>query len=635
MDIPVHKAHDGQQRGPAAGSHGYADGLPAAPTSVGVLQALAWCARRNRAFFIAAAIYAVGVLIAMAAGVIHGDVLVSSAIYFILVIGLDLLYGCAGMLSFAHVGFFAVGAYAVAVLTVTYGLDPWLALLCGMAINLVLSVILGRICLRLSGSYFMLGSLAFGIMVHAVITVGYSVTGGDAGLGGIPRPTIAGVQMTSDATFGTMVWVLAALLFWFTLTLSRSRAGRALRALGSDETAAACAGVHVDRLKTNVFALSAAYASLAGSLFAMYNGAVHPDSFSLGVLLNVLLMLFLGGTGTIWGGLIGATFISALPDLSGPLMAAKDLFNGILFSVIIILFPQGIAGAMTRFTGRKGEAATEAGPSHCMPLPHLSTDAAHAPVAGPSLRLQGLSKRFGGVQAVDGVSFDVQAGSIKALIGPNGAGKSTMMNLISGVAQRDTGAVLLGGHDLRGLRPDQVARAGIQRTFQHERLFSQLDVTENVMVGHERGIGGSPLELLACGLGLPSTVAAEIDARRAAQAWVAALGLSAHAARPVDELPTGLRKLVEVARACAAGPAVLLLDETAAGLNNTERLAFIDLVRRLSERGMAIVLIEHDIDLVMELSDEVCVINFGRRIADGSPQAVRSNEEVVAAYLGT
>ena len=598
---------------------------------IGVFGALAWCARRNRAFFVASVLYAASMLAAMGAGVLHSDVLVASAIFFILVVGMDLLYGCAGMLSFAHVGFFAVGAYAVAVLTVTYGLDPWLGLICGMALNLALSFVLGRICLRLSGSYFMLGTLAFGIMVHAVITVGYTVTGGDAGLGGIPRPTLAGVQLSTDAAFGTMAWGLAALLFWFTMTLSRSRAGRALRAVGSDATAAACAGVNIDRLKTNIFVASACYASLAGSLFAMYHGAVHPDSFSLGVLLNVLLMLFLGGTGTIWGSLIGATFISALPDLAGPLLVAKDLFNGVLFSVIIFLFPQGVAGALSRLKRRTSEssAGDEAAPPTS--LPAMAAVLKNEPI----LQLSGLSKRFGGVQAVDDVSFDVRQGSIKALIGPNGAGKSTLMNLASGVVQADQGSVVLGAKSLIGLRPDQVAHAGIQRTFQHERLFARLDVTENVMVGYEHGIAGSPLELLACGLGLPSTVSAEIEARRAALAWVGALGLAAHATRSVDELPTGLRKLVEVARACAAGPAVLLLDETAAGLNTSERRAFVALVRGLRDGGLAIVLIEHDIDLVMELADEVCVVNFGRCIADDTPEAVRRNAEVVAAYLGS
>jgi branched-chain amino acid transport system permease protein len=620
---------DDQRRLPEAGALGTAS----SPASVGFGAALRWRARRNRAFFIVTPLYALAALVALKLGWVHSDVLVSSAIFFILVMGLDLLYGCAGMLSFAHVGFFAVGAYAVAILSVTFGIDPWLAGAAGLVVNLLLSFVLGRICLRLSGSYFMLGTLAFGIMVHAVLTVAYEITGGDAGLGGIPRPSIGGLRLGSDRSFGTLVWLLAALLFWCTLTLSRSRAGRALRAVRTEPVAAACLGIHVDRLKTNVFVLSAIYASLAGSLFAMYHGAVHPDSFSLGVLLNVLLMLFLGGEGSIWGGLIGATFISILPDLGGSLHAAKDLVNGVLFSLIIFLFPSGIAGGIARLLARRRPSLpADAAVAGVAALPPL----APANDAGPAtLQLDAVSKRFGGVQAVAGVGFSAAPGTVKGLIGPNGAGKSTLMNLISGVARADEGSVRLGGRDLVGLRPDQVARAGVQRTFQHERLFAHLDVIENVMVGHERGVSGSLRGLVWSAFALRGAVADELESRRVAHAWLAVTGLAAHADGAVDQLPNGLRKLIEVARACAARPQVLLLDETAAGLNDTERQAFRAIVRRLRDAGLTVVLIEHDIELVMELSDEICVVNFGRRIADGTPDAVRRDEQVMAAYLGT
>ncbi len=614
-----------------------AEALPS-PAPVGLGAALRWRAVRNRVFFIVAPLYALCAFIALQMGWIHTDVLISSGIFFILVLGLDLLYGCAGMLSFAHVGFFAVGAYSVAILSVTHGFNPWLAALCGMVINLGLSFLLGRICLRLSGSYFMLGTLAFGIMVHAVITVAYPITGGDAGLGGISRPSIAGTQLSSDGSYGTLVWGVAAVLFWCTLTLSRSRAGRAMRALRTEPEAASCLGIQVDRLKTNVFVLSAMYASVAGALFAMYYGAVHPDSFNLGVLLNVLLMLFLGGEGAIWGALIGATFISALPDISGSLHMAKDLFNGILFSVIILAFPSGVAGAVMRLLGKRAAApsAESALSTATRPMPPVMPVGGDAgPHDAAVLALEGVGKRYGGVQAADAVDFAVRRGSVKGLIGPNGAGKSTLMNLISGVVKADEGRITLDGRSLLGLRPDQVAREGVQRTFQHERLFAHLDVVENVMVGHERGIRGSLGEILASALSLPSTVAAELEARRTAENWLAAMGLEAHAQSQVVELPNGLRKLVEVTRACAAGPRVLLLDETAAGLNDTERQAFRAIVRRLREAGLTIVLIEHDIDLVMELSDEVCVINFGKRIADGTPDEVRRDEQVVTAYLGT
>lgn len=605
-----------------------------ASAPLGFAGALAWRLRRNRPFVVATLLYGAASLVGLQFGWIHGDALVSSGIFFILVMGLDLLYGCAGMLSFAHVGFFGVGAYTVAILSATYGVSPWLGLLAALLINFVLSYALGRICLRLRGSYFMLGTLAFGIMVHAVITVAYPITGGDGGLGGIARPMLGTLTLGSDGRFGGLTWVIAASLFWLTLSLSRSRAGRALRAVRTEPVAAACLGVEVDRLKTNVFVLSSAYASVAGALFAMYHGAVGPDSFSLGVLLNVLLMLFLGGEGAIWGGLIGATFISILPDIIGPLQSAKELFNGILFSFIILAFPGGIAGGIEWLLARRkarGPVASPTSPAH-VPMPPIEVDnTAHS---SPILSLDGVSKRFGGVQAVDALSFSVGHGSVKGLIGPNGAGKSTLVNLISGVSRADTGAVRIGGRDLVGQRPDQIGRLGIQRTFQHERLFTHLDIVENVMVGHERGVRGSFAELFACALRWRSTANAELQARRAAEGWLAALGLQEHAKSSVAQLPTGLRRLVEVARACAARPQVLLLDETAGGLNDSERQTFRDIVRRLRAAGLSLILIEHDVDLVMELCDEVCVVNFGRRIADGTPAVVRQDAQVIAAYLG-
>jgi ABC-type branched-subunit amino acid transport system ATPase component len=238
------------------------------------------------------------------------------------------------------------------------------------------------------------------------------------------------------------------------------------------------------------------------------------------------------------------------------------------------------------------------------------------------------------VTAVDNVSFTVTPGIIKGLIGPNGAGKSTVINLISGVLAPTAGSISLGGVRLTGLRPDEVARTGLMRTFQHERLFVDLNVIENVMVGYERGIRGSFSELFQATAGIRRWAAEEREARRVARAWLDAFGLGEYAEEPVERLPTGLRKLVEVARACASRPKVLLLDETAAGLNTTERLSFRDILDRLRRSGMTIVLIEHDLELVMEMSDEICVLDFGQKIADGTPQRVRNNEQVISAYLG-
>jgi ABC-type branched-subunit amino acid transport system ATPase component/ABC-type branched-subunit amino acid transport system permease subunit len=594
----------------------------------------AWRIRLLRPLLIAGPLYAIASIIGLRLGWIPTDALISTGMVYILVLGLDLLYGCAGMLSFAHVGFFAVGAYAVAIGSVTHGLDPWISSVLGLFLNLVLSWTLGRICLRLSGSYFMLGTLAFGIMVHAVITVAHPLTGGDVGLGGVPRPTIAGIAMGTNLRFGVLVWGLALVLFAFTLLLSRSGVGRALKALRSEPAAAASLGTDIARLKTNVFVLSAMYASIAGSLFAMYHGAVHPDSFNLGVLLNVLLMLFLGGEGSLWGGLIGAMFITILPDLTGSFHAAKDLINGVLFTLIILAFPKGVAGAITKVFSRKESAGPAADDVPSVEAQgRLPLD---IPPAGPEkmLRVDGIQKHFGGVHAVDGVSFSVEAGTVKGLIGPNGAGKTTLMNLISGALEPTEGRIEMEGRPLAGMRPDQVARAGLLRTFQHEKLFAHLTVEENILVGIERGSDGRMSSLIGGGFLAFTSARLDFEARERARAWLKAVGLEGYAQRDATALPTGLRKLVEVARACAANPRVLLLDETAAGLNDTERQSFRALVRRLRAEGLTIVLIEHDLELVMELCDEICVLDFGKLIADGDPRSVRTNERVIDAYIG-
>ena len=471
-------------------------------------QAFAYLARRNAAFFLALAAYAIAITPLYLFHIVHSDVIVTSAIFFIVVLGLDLLYGCAGMLSFGHIGFFAIGAYSVAILFTRFAASPLLGTLAGLLIAIVVGYALGRICLRLAPSYFMLGTLAFGIMTHGVITVWYSVTGGDGGLGGIPRPVI-GRSLDTDLTFGALTACCAAVLFWFAYSLSRSRVGRALRAIRGDAVAASCLGINVDRLKTDVFVISACYASFAGSLFAMYNGAVHPDSFSLGTLLDVLLMLFFGGEGTLWGGLIGTTMIRQLPDVFGGLHGAQVLFEGIFFCVVIFALPRGVAGAIEdgikRLASPGDESAFTATPT-CRRAAVKQTRS-QRPCCGSKT----WPASFGGVCAIDGASFAIGRGQIKGLIGPNGAGKSTLINLISGVVASDGGRIFLLAAELNRLRPDQRAKLGVQRTFQHERLFPHLSIEENIMVGEDCGVDGSFGELLECALGIRRTLTAEIS----------------------------------------------------------------------------------------------------------------------------
>jgi ABC-type branched-subunit amino acid transport system ATPase component/ABC-type branched-subunit amino acid transport system permease subunit len=593
---------------------------------------LSYLAHRNIAFFIACVAYSAISLLLLQLGWVFSDVIVTAGIFFILVMSLDLAFGYTGLLSLGHVGFFAIGAYAVAVLDKQAEIPFGLATLLALVLNVALGVFLGSAFMRLRGSYFMLGTLAFGLVVQAIIRIWFSVTGGDAGLGGIPRPAVLGFELRSQLAFGALVWGIAIVLFWLAMNLTRSKVGRSLRAIRSDEVSAASAGINVGRLKTNVFALSAGYASISGSLFAGYNGAVHPESFSLNVLLDQLMMLFFGGEGTIWGGLLGATIMRVLPDVAGPLHAGKLLFSGIVFTLILFFFPQGLAGTIkliAKKLSRPQDRETKQSVAPALLSPR-------APATGDViLQVAGVVRQFGGLRAVDGVSFDVRARKIKSLIGPNGAGKTTLLNLISGALLPNAGTIRFRDRELRGERPDQIARRGIQRTFQHERLFGHLTVIENVMIGCEGGADGSLSQLVRCALAFGSTLDHERGAREEAMRWLATVGLADKADEVVSALPHGQRKLIELARAAAAGPTLLLLDETAAGLNEAEKERFKALIRQFRDGGAAVILIEHDTDFVMDLSDEIVVMNFGRKIAEGSPAAVSRDEAVLAAYLGT
>ena len=595
-------------------------------------QRLSYLLRRNAAFFVALIVYGLVTFTLLQLGFLFSDVIVTSGIFFILVMSLDLVYGCAGLLSLGHIGFFAIGAYGVAVLANQAGMSFELGTFLALAFNMSLGFLLGASFLRLRGSYFMLGTLAFGLVVQAIIRIWFSVTGGEAGLGDVPRPQVFGFEFRSDLAFGTLVWAIAIVLFWLAINLAYSRVGRALRAIRSDEISAASAGIHVSALKTNVFALSAMYASISGSLFASYNGAVHPESFSLNALLDLLMMLFFGGEGTIWGALLGASLMRVLPDIVGPLHAGKLLFSGIVFTLIIFVFPKGLAGSITAILRkyRIGQNTERSPCAQLLPTPPRRSRISDEPV----LAVDGAALSFGGLRAVDDVSFTVKAAQIKSLIGPNGAGKTTLLNLISGILQADQGSIKFNDRELLGERPDQIALLGVQRTFQHERLFKQLTVIENVMIGCARGADGSLTELVQCMLATGPSIDDEIRTRRAAAQWLDNLGLCDCDDKAVESLPHGQRKLVELARAVAANPTLLLLDEIAAGLNDAEKSQFKSLIRRFRDSGTAILLIEHDIDFIMELSDEIVVVNFGRKIADGLPSEVSRNEAVLSAYLG-
>jgi ABC-type branched-subunit amino acid transport system ATPase component len=369
----------------------------------------------------------------------------------------------------------------------------------------------------------------------------------------------------------------------------------------------------------------------------------------------MVLMLAMGGDGTIWGGLVGVTIVRALPDAFGVFREYRFLANGLVFVLVLFVFPQGFAGLLKQLLARTSrsqdapDASRSAAPNghglggplaangHVAPRPlplTLGVTGEDAVVAAPVLQVHDLIRYFGGVHAVDHVSFEVRAGRIKSIIGPNGAGKSTLLNVISGVDHAQAGNVLFLGRDVTALRSDEIALSGVARTFQNLRLFDTLTALDNVMVGGLCRSHGQLLDLARAGLGLPGLRREEAALRKRSRAWLEAVGLLHYADVPVRSLSYGHRKMVELARALVAEPRLLLLDEPAAGLNQIEKREFRDTIAALRQQGLTVVLIEHDMDFVMGLSDEVLVMNFGSKLAEGTPSDIQQDEAVLTAYLG-
>jgi ABC-type branched-subunit amino acid transport system ATPase component len=393
-----------------------------------------------------------------------------------------------------------------------------------------------------------------------------------------------------------------------------------------DELAAAALGVDLYRAKLLVFALSAVLAGFAGSLYAHVFRHVSPISFGIEASLEYLLAVILAGPGTLIWPLAGATFVTALPQLPA-LQSLQDLrvlvYGGLLLGAVLLL-PRGLgglvaAGARPRPVEQEAEAVE-------LPRPRLP-----APAGGPLLELTGVTCRFGGVVALEQVDLVVQAGTIHGLIGPNGSGKTTAVNVVSGVLQPDGGCVRLDGRQVAGLAPHRLAELGAVRTFQNLRLFGELSVLDNIRVGLHTVLRASIPSVL---LGLPAARRVERESSEQAAALGMRLGLGRQLKRPAGDLPHGLQRRLERARALAARPTLLLLDEPAAGLSQAELAELQAILGQAREAGVTIVLIEHHLDLVLELCDTVTVLDRGRVIATGRPDDVRRDPSVLAAYLG-
>jgi branched-chain amino acid transport system permease protein len=550
-----------------------------------------------------------------------------AAIFAIAAIGLSLLMGNVNQISLGQAGFFGIGAYAVAALTTAWNLPAWLswplAALIGIAAATLVGLGLGFIALRFRGHYLAMATLTFGLICVGIFHE-TKFFGGAIGIQDIPYPRFGALTVSGYPAYW-FAWILALGAAVLTLNLLRGRSGRAFEAIRNDELAAEVLGVPTRRYKILAFAYAGALAGLGGAVYAAFLGIVVPDAVSVQLSISLLLMVVLGGSGGVSGALIGAALIGFL-DISGHQFEnSREVAYGVLVILVVIAAPGGLFGLIrARFkTGAPAPAAAQPAAPRAIPA---------APATGAPLAVTHVTKRFGGLVAVNDVSFELERGTLTSLIGPNGAGKTTLFNAIGGIGQLSAGRIAIAGADVTGWQPHRIAALGVGRTFQNARLFGEMTVLENVVAGAFRTERTSFAgDLFA----LPSSRRSERAATERARTTLARLGLEPLAATLAKDLAFGDRRRVELARATASDPWLLLVDEPAAGLNARERAALTADLLGLRDAGMTLLLIEHDMRLVMSISQRVMVLKFGTMIADGDAATVRNDPAVIAAYLGT
>jgi branched-chain amino acid transport system permease protein len=558
----------------------------------------------------------------------HLHVTIMAGIFTILALSLNLLLGYTGQLSLGHAAFFGIGAYTSALLALKLGWPFWLGLPSAAALAGLAGWAIGRLALKVRGAYFVLVTISFAGVISLVSVNWMELTNGPLGLPGVPAPELAGLSIRTKSAYYYLVLAAAAGSYLLCHRLVHSRLGRAFLALRENESLAESVGVDPTRTLVVAAVVSAAMAGVAGSLYAHYVRFVSPEVFLFSYTVTMVIMVVAGGKGTLAGPVVGALLFTILPEALREVMAWQwqMLAYGVLLVLLVFFLPRGIVAHVGR-----GLAATLGG------LPpgegwHRQRRRPNGDPWAPSLVVEDLAVEFGGVVALTGVSFTVRPGTITSLIGPNGAGKTTAFNAITGYLRPRRGRVTFGDESLTGRRPCDIARRGVVRTFQKTSVFPTLSVLDNVLIGlHLRGGAGLP-SILAGGR---LVRAEEARLRGEAEAIIAFVGLERRRADAASSLPYGEQRLVELAVALAAHPHVLLLDEPAAGMTGAEKERLIELIRRAREQDVTVFLVEHDMRLVMGVSDTVIVLNHGRVIAEGPPATIQAHPDVIRAYLGS
>jgi ABC-type branched-subunit amino acid transport system ATPase component/ABC-type branched-subunit amino acid transport system permease subunit len=574
-------------------------------------------------------------------------VMTTGGLYTLLTVAVVLILGQAGQLSFAHSAFYGIGAYSAALLAMKASVPTFLALVIGALIAGVIALIVGRPVLKLRYFYLALATIGLGQIFLVLVTQLRTVTGSTMGLAPIPNLSIFGFRFLSNLRQYYLIWVIATVVIIFIDRALKYRMGRALRAIATSEIASSSLGLRTANWKLLAFTTSAVICGLAGGLFSFVSLAIVPGSFAFTTAILPIVMMLLGG-GSVWGGVLGAIIMTWVINGFTSIQQYTGVFYSAIMLLLLIFLPAGLAlrpdqrGRLKALVKREKlrepvECLTAAEEDEVAGQGETSdADTPLSVIPGRAdreilLEARELSVHFGGLKAVDQVSLKVPAGGIVALIGPNGAGKTTFFNAISRLQKLTAGSVHFAGKEVSRTSTADTARLGMARTFQNLRIYPNMTVLENVLVGchqHERS------GLWAAGLGLPRQRREEKLSRERAMQALASVGLAAAACLPAASLPYGSQRLVEIARALASDPQLLLLDEPAAGMNAAERADLVQRIRNISASGVTIFLVEHDIHLVMGISEWVYVLDYGRLIAEGRPDEVQQNQAVIEAYLG-